>query len=115
MEEFNYCVQASPSGATEYRFRTANFGDGYSQSAADGINNSAESWDITVKGFYDKAVGSQPKISDVISFFNNHAGYKSFLWVAPDGISRSYVVKEFSKTLDAGVWTINATFEEVFR
>ena len=116
MAAFDFPVQANPSGSVEFNTRVAQFGDGYSQAAANGINNKVDQWDIEIKGYLNaEGNGCMAKMSDVFDFFNGLKGSDSFDWVAPDGVQRKYVAQNYTRSLEANIWTVNVTFTEVFR
>jgi phage-related protein len=50
MDTFTWYHNANPSGTVKFRTLSARFGDGYEQTAPDGINNKLESWPLTFEG-----------------------------------------------------------------
>lgn len=64
------------SGDTALRTRTAQFGDGYGQKVADGINNRSTSFSL-------KFIGDAAKIAAILAFLDAHAGATSFLLTPP--------------------------------
>lgn len=63
-------------GTTKYVVRTAQFGDDYSQSVADGINNQFDTFPLTF-------TGDSTKIAAIKAFLDATKGYQSFFWTAP--------------------------------
>lgn len=110
-DTFNYCAVPDPTGTITLRTRKAQFGDGYVQSVADGINNKVRQWPLTFRG-------TASKIGDIAAFLDAHTGAISFLWTPPaPNSTQGYFTCE-SYTLQANgasVYTLTATFQEVFR
>ena len=75
---FNWTPQVDPQGQTTFRVRSAQFGDGYTQSVGDGINNRVDSWPLSFEG---DAAYVQP----IKDFLDSHAGAQSFQWTPPLG------------------------------
>ena len=63
-------------GDTTLRVRKTPFGDGYTQRAADGLNNRVPSYSL-------RFVGKADKISAILAFLDAHAGAVSFFWTPP--------------------------------
>ncbi|CAG9177767.1 phage tail protein [Cupriavidus pampae] len=101
---------AGPSvqGDTTLRVRAAQFGDGYKQVAADGINNKVQTWPM-------KFVGTEARIAEIIAFVDRHAGFRSFYWTPPLGVQGLYRVPKYTPAVEAGgVYSFSATFEQAF-
>ncbi|MGY6256537.1 phage tail protein [Paraburkholderia caledonica] len=100
---------AGTSGSTTERVRKAQFGDGYAQRIADGINGESSSFNLQ---FTDDAA----TISAILAFLKSHAGATSFnwtplLWTAP-GL---FTCEKYSQpTKDGSAYTITATFDQTF-
>ncbi|MDR5881125.1 phage tail protein [Caballeronia sp. LZ032] len=100
---------ASTSGTTTLKTRKAQFGDGYAQRVADGLNNAASSFSL-------QFVNDAATISAILAFLRAHAGATAFLWTpllwtAP-GL---FTCESFSEpTRDGAVYTITATFDQTF-
>ena len=108
-EIFDFTVDAGTNGATTFRVKKAQFGDGYTQRAADGINNSTRKWNITVADKYDL------EIQPIKAFLDTHAGARSFLWTPPNGVQGRYVCESYNESpAIAGLTTLTAVFEESF-
>lgn len=104
-ETFTWRVQAQPSPTRNYKTRDIQFGDGYVQSAAEGLNAVTESLSIVWKGTYAEAV-------EVMNFFNRHGGYKSFFWTNPIGELNLYRCKDAApQDLGGDVFQVTGTFE----
>lgn len=88
----------------------AQFGSGYSQRIAVGINTLDEQWDLN---FRNRSIDS---INAILSFLENHKGVEYFLWTPPYETMVLRVIcqewdteynSEFSKSL-------NCTFKRVY-
>ena len=106
---FPFTVDAGTNGATTFRVKKAQFGDGYTQRAQDGINSSTRKWNITVAERY--AFEMQP----IKDFLDARAGARSFLWTPPNGVQGFYICEGYSESpAVAGLTTLTAVFEEDF-
>jgi phage-related protein len=107
-ETFTWAPRISLQGTVTLRVRSAQFGDGYSQDAADGINSSVRSYPLTF-------IGYKEKIDAIEGFFERHGGWKRFSWTPPHGKEGLYKVKAYTPGAEGGgVYTISATFEQAF-
>lgn len=95
-------------GDTTLRARKAQFGDGYAQRVADGLNNRQST-------YYLRFVGKADKIAAILEFLDAHAGATSFYWtplLRPQGL---FVCEKYTEpTKDGDVYTMTAQFEETF-
>lgn len=108
METFTWCPLNQPTGNVRLRTRTAQFGDGYSQSSGDGINTKEQSWPL----MFTK---SEPEAQSIIDFLDRHQGYKAFFWTPPMGELGLYRVDAYTvRPLRPGLYTISATFTQTF-
>jgi len=114
-ETFDFDVRASPSGQKNFRTIDAQFGDGYSQSAADGINTDWQSWTISARGLIEPDCAMAVDIAAIMAFLDAHGGWQSFLWTPPVGTESLYQCKNYGIEKDGDVHTINATFLQVYR
>lgn len=106
---FTWPSTGSPSGTATFRVRTAQFGDGYSQSVGDGINNKTQSWPLTF-------TGSKAKMQAIVDFLDERAGWQAFFWTPPLGVQGYYTCTSYSPSPVGGpVYTVTATFQQVFR
>ena len=107
-ETFTWVPKVEPVGSVEFRLKTAKFGDGYQQTAADGINNKTQSWPLTF-------VGDEARIKAIVAFLDRHAGAKAFSWTAPLAGPALYRCKGYQPTpMGAGLYSLTATFEQAF-
>ncbi|MBC3811328.1 phage tail protein [Undibacterium aquatile] len=89
----------------KYRTLSAQFGDGYSQVAPDGINNT----DISVQLSW---IGKTAEVLPIVNFLNEKGGVQAFYYTPPLGVRGTYRCKSHQVKSDgAGIHTITATFE----
>lgn len=96
-------------GTTKYAVRTAVFGDGYSQSTADGINNQMDTWPMAFSG-------DSVKIAAIKAFLDATKGYQSFLWTPP--LRAQGLFRCDTPTIQphgAGAYTLTVNFTENFQ
>jgi len=105
---FIWTPTGSPSGTVQFRVRKAQFGDGYSQEVADGINNKVSSWPLTF-------TGGKEEMQALVSFLDERAGWQSFYWTPPLGVPGYYKCASYSPSPVGGpVYAVTATFQQVF-
>lgn len=108
METFTWAPKVEPVGTVEFRLRTAQFGDGYQQQVADGLNNKSQSWPLTF-------VGDEALVRAIAGFLDRHGGARSFQWTPPLGEPGLYRCKGYQPTpRGAGLYSLTATFEQGF-
>ncbi len=66
-ETFTWVPNKEPAGTVSFRIKSAKFGDGYEQTAEDGINNKTQSWPLTF-------TGSKSRIKQIAEFLDRHKG-----------------------------------------
>ncbi|MCL4664494.1 phage tail protein [Burkholderia multivorans] len=95
-------------GDTTLRVRKARFGDGYTQRAADGLNNRTATYNL-------RFVGRADMIDAILAFLDAHAGSVSFFWTPPLRPQGRFVCEKYSEPVKNGeIYTITAQFEETF-
>ncbi|MDR8400116.1 phage tail protein [Paraburkholderia sp. USG1] len=96
------------SGSAALRVRKAQFGDGYAQKIADGINNRASSYNLTF-------IGDAPTITAILAFLDAHAGATAFNWTPLLRPQALFTCEKYSEpTKDGNTYTITATFDQTF-
>lgn len=75
---FKWRIERAPTASIKFRTVEVQFGDGYKQVSTDGINNKDESYAVSMNA-------TESVAKDIMNFFNEHAGSKSFLWKPPLG------------------------------
>lgn len=91
------------------RVRTAQFGDGYAQRVADGINAAPKKWALTFRAL-------AADLSPAETFLAARGGVEAFDWTDPDGLAGKWVCKSWSATPHDALRLLDlaATFEQVF-
>lgn len=108
-EVFTWCVRTEITGTGDFLTRQARFGDGYRQTAADGLNNETQQWPISI-------VGRESKVGPALAFLRARKGAVSFLWTPPLGVQGLYLCKTYTLIPHGNdVFTLNATFEQTFQ
>ena len=108
-QTFTWVPLVEPTGTGTYHVLKAQFGDGYAQTAADGINNKTQSWPLQFRGVASK-------ISAIRDFLDARQGYQAFFWTPPLGAQGYYKCTSHTvKQLGAGNYELTATFEQAFQ
>lgn len=99
--------QENPNGSFRFNIRKAQFGNGYTQRAAKGINNRVQSWPFTF-------VGTDAEIAPIKTFLETHAGQASFYYTPPfSAVPILFVCETFTLVpAAAGNASLSANFEE---
>ena len=109
METFTWSPRVGAQGSTTYRTLKAQFGDGYAQEVADGINNEVQVWPL-------QFVGKEAYVQPILGFIRRHKGASSFLWTPPLGAPGFYKAGALELlALGAGNFQVSVTFQQVFR
>lgn len=88
---------------------TASFGEGYEQSAPDGINSIRRVWTVPFNN------RPQSEIDAIEAFLISCAGSVPFDWTDPDGFTGRWKCPKWSRSPVAGtLGTLTATFNQVF-
>lgn len=108
-DTFNWVpAVANLSGSATLRVRKAQFGDGYAQRIADGINNRSSSYNLTF-------ISDAATITAILAFLDSHAGATSFYWTPLLRPQSLFTCEKYSEpTKDGDVYTITATFDQTF-
>ena len=88
----------------------ARFGDGYQQSAPQGINNNPEKWDLQYR------FNEQADANALLAFLDTQNGYTAFSWRSPRGPNPIRVLcQTYSDITKTGAaYTLMATFQQVY-
>ncbi|KAF1016174.1 MAG: hypothetical protein GAK31_01663 [Stenotrophomonas maltophilia] len=101
-------VPTSTGGSTiKDSVKRAQFGDGYRQTAADGINPRARSYSLTF-------TGPKAQIDQIIAFLDAHVG-RSFLWQSPRGLLMFECTAQGEPFPTGLTHSLTATFEQAFQ
>lgn len=113
MDTFSPAIQPSLSGTnkqTTAAVNIAQFGDGYSQRARDGINSISRKLNLSWENLaFDQA-------SDLDDFFSSHGGDEAFLYqIAGDTVQRMWTCASWQNGYEGGAsGSYSATLQEVF-
>ena len=108
-ETFTWCPQIDPVGEVQHRTLRAQFGDGYAQVAADGINARSESWPLSF-------TGRLTTIAPLREFLDRHGGWRAFLWTPPAGQSSQFRASAYQlRAHGGGIYTLTVTFTEAHK
>jgi phage-related protein len=101
---------AGSTGTATALVRSAQFGDGYQQRAADGLNNVSSAFNL-------QWVGDASKIGAILAFLRARGGAESFLWTPPlwDDAGLFYCETWTEPVKDGKTYTITATFQQTFQ
>ncbi len=93
----------------QFKFKTANFGDRYSQNVPDGINYAWNEWALEWSELYTT------ERDTIVNFLEARQGTETFNWVNPSNdITYKIKCKEFSdRWAKAGIWSVTAKFIQV--
>lgn len=103
-ETFTWRTERDLDPTIDFRVITAQFGDGYKQTSADGINNKNEQYAIKVHAYETEA-----KL--IKEFFDRHQGWKSFFWTPPLGTIGLYTCADPKPVAQGGgLYLFTGTF-----
>lgn len=101
---FTWKLERGVDPTIKYRVIETQFGDGYKQTSADGINTKDESYAVTLHAYKDEA-------KQIIAFFDELQGYKSFFWTPPLGKLGLYMCADPKHVEQGGgLYKITGTF-----
>lgn len=105
---FKWNVERQIDFDVKYRVIEVQYGDGYTQSSADGINTKDESYQIRVNA-------RERTAKEIMTFFDNLAGHRSFFWTPPLGeLSLFTCINPKPSYQGGGLYVITATFKRSF-
>lgn len=108
VETFTWDARVGDQGTVTFNVLSAQFGDGYSQEVANGINNRSDSWPYTYEG-------NEDEVAPILAFLDAHAGYRGFQWTPPSGKPGLYKCVSYGVTPTAGPRRrLTATFVQKF-
>jgi phage-related protein len=110
MATFTYIPSTSFSSDSTPRVLSAQFGDGYSQRLADGINTISKKWSIS---FNNRSLEDSAAI---VAFFQARKGVESFTWTPTGEATAVQVVASSWKEVYSSpiTRTISVTFDIVY-
>lgn len=99
---------AGTSKSTKTRVRRMQFGDGYSQRAADGINTVTQEWSV-------EWVGTTTQIDELEDFLYARGGVEDFDWTPKrESSARKFTCPEWGRTYINNTDSLTAKFVEEF-
>jgi phage-related protein len=104
-------ISQSSSGQYRNRVLQAQFGDGYDQSAPDGINNRASEWSVR----YDNLTTSEK--NTLVTALNTVGSWDYLTWAPPGEATKKFKVTRDGYSVNAvsgDLWNISFTLAEVF-
>ena len=108
MSTFTYSHTYGVNETKNPRVLKAQFGDGYQQRTADGINTIVRQWNLTF-------INTTANIADIDSFLTTAGGVDSFDWTPPHGSAGKFICEAWTRGKDSyGLDSLTATFIEVF-
>lgn len=110
---FNWKVLATASGGGEFAVNESKFGDGYSQTVPQGLNNEFQNWSVTFAGRKRTGVFG---VLDPLNFIRARKGGISFFWTPPLGVQGYYQCRRYSiRDEGGGLYTVTCEFKQVFQ
>ncbi|MDD9822316.1 MAG: phage tail protein [Gammaproteobacteria bacterium] len=106
----NYAVSAGSEASTAARVLRKQFGDGYEQRAADGLNSLRKTYRAQFNA------RAKAEVDTIDNFLSRKEGYTPFLFTIPgEAAARRWTCEEWRKTRDSAMrWSLTATFVEDF-
>ena len=105
---FTFKPLVEPTGEGKFRTRKAQFGDGYAQVVADGLNNEVQTWPLSF-------AGKSKTVTPILGFLRAHAGSAAFYWTPPLGTQGLYRCARYSLTPHGNdTYTLECELQEVF-
>lgn len=108
-ETFTWEPLVNPEGDIAFRAVVAEFGDGYTQLARDGLNTKRQTWPFVF-------AGPAAYITPIIAFLDAHQSDTTFLFTPPLGSEGYYRCLGY-KLRDTGVgrYYLSTTFRQEFQ
>lgn len=105
---FTWCPRLSANASNKFSTRKAQFGDGYEQVSANGLNPRSQEWSL-------EFTGNAIYIQGIKSFLNQHKGYQAFQWSPPLETAGLYRSEEYAVTaLGNEMYTLAVTFKTAY-
>lgn len=110
VDVFLWAESDRSSLSEEPRVKRAKFGEGYEQRQGDGINSTAQQWDLSFEDVDDSIADA------IIAFWRTHAGVDSFDWTPKWGTTAIRVTcSKWGRSIAGeGFSNLSAKFEQVF-
>lgn len=109
MATFTYVPDYGATREIKPNVRVAQFGDGYEQRLANGLNTQAKKWTLSFP------MRSDTEADGIEAFLAARGAVESFDWTDPTGNAGKYVCRAWVRRTDQyGLNTIECQFEQVF-
>lgn len=109
MASFTYTPDYGAAFEVKPKVRVSNFGDGYEQRQANGINTQPKNWSLRF------SLRTNTEADAIETFLKTQAAVLSFDWTDINSVAGKYVCRSWNRTKDRfNLNTITATFEQVF-
>lgn len=106
-DTFTWRATSESTGGVTLRVRRTQYGDGYAQTARDGLNAAGQTWNLVF-------VFASSTVGDIEAFLEAHAG-SSFEWKPPRRPPALFQCDEYqTDDLGGGTWRLRATFIQSF-
>lgn len=107
MATFTYKPDYSASKQIKPRVTKFQFGDGYEQRQADGLNNKLQEWSVTFKR-------NNTDMDAIDAFLLARGAVEAFNWTTPKDYAGVFICDDWNNTIeDVGWQSITCTFREV--
>jgi phage-related protein len=110
MATFTFTPDYNPNKTIKPNVTTVQFGDGYEQRFAKGLNSQTQAWSLQFKQ------REEDEANNIEAFLIARGGIEAFDWTPPDS-EDSIRVKctDWQKSVEVGNrWTITTTFTQVY-
>ena len=109
MERFTWVPDHDASEEDTPRVLLAQFGDGYEQRAADGINNITTAWDLQF------TLRTRSEVTAMRDFLRARMGVEAFLWAPPGETDKTFKCDKWRRVLRTDTdSSFTATFKRVY-
>lgn len=109
MATFTYGVDWDAEEDAKPRVLSANFGNGYEQRVADGLNWKPRVWNVSF------SLRDNTETTAITAFFELHGGVTPFDWTPPIGAAGKWLCRNWkTRAVNYDAYTITTQFEEVF-
>lgn len=108
MSTFTWVPDKGLKGNTKPAVSAIEFGDGYGQRVAFGINT------IKPTRSLQFTLLSETVFNEIIAFLETHRGVDAFDWTPPGGVVGRYICEEWDDDTDAITFSVSMKFKRVF-
>lgn len=109
MATFTFTPSFPASVSQQPRIVTSQFGDGYEQRVAFGINTKPKTWQLQFLNRDDT------ERDNILAFLEARGGVEAFDWTDPNGYAAKWVCSEWTvEQVSCNFNNVNTSFKEVF-